>query len=327
VRFAGVKTCAETGSCFDMTKTSAKWPAPGSHSSGARAPKEEAASSSAASSSSPSGSHHFLRKGEGTGGTFDVGLASTAKHRRALGATATGSAPPMSGATKRRANPPNTELRRAYERGDLPLSILQGVHNRLMWKMEIDKLDLQFYLPLFCDGLREVEQPYRFIAEEGVYDLLLHSPQAKILATIPLIILPLKNALNTREPRVIKRILKVLQTLVECGDLIGEALVPYYRQLLPVLSIFKSKKKNLGDAMDYKPDDGIGELIDETLEKLEVTGGPDAFVNIKYLVSAANAPRMMGPLDDCVRRSRRTRAVCTECGMPIAMPIPSVASI
>jgi hypothetical protein len=37
------------------------------------------------------------------------------------------------------------------------------------------------------------------------------------------------------------RVLKVMQALVEAGDMIGEALVPYYRQLLPVLNIFKNK--------------------------------------------------------------------------------------
>ena len=36
------------------------------------------------------------------------------------------------------------------------------------------------------------------------------------------------------------RVLKVIQTLVESGEMIGEALVPYYRQLLPVLNIFKN---------------------------------------------------------------------------------------
>lgn len=35
--------------------------------------------------------------------------------------------------------------------------------------------------------------------------------------------------------------LKVLQHLVLSGEMIGEALVPYYRQILPVLNIFKSK--------------------------------------------------------------------------------------
>ena len=34
--------------------------------------------------------------------------------------------------------------------------------------------------------------------------------------------------------------LKVLQHLVVSADMVGEALVPYYRQILPILNIFKN---------------------------------------------------------------------------------------
>ena len=92
--------------------------------------------------------------------------------------------------------------------------------------------------------------------------------------------------MNTRDPQVVVRVLKVLQTLVESGDLIGEALVPYYRQLLPVLNLFKQRNKNLGDGIEYgqRKKDNMGDLINETLEKLELYGGEDAFINIKYMV-------------------------------------------
>jgi hypothetical protein len=83
------------------------------------------------------------------------------------------SSPSKAGAFKRRHNPPNTELRRFYERGDLPCIIDQrGVHNKLAWKVEIEKLDFHHYLPIFFDGLREVEHPYQFLAREvGVWRL------------------------------------------------------------------------------------------------------------------------------------------------------------
>lgn len=48
------------------------------------------------------------------------------------------------------------------------------------------------------------------------------------------------DALNTRNCRVICVTLKILQHLVE-ADMVGEALVPYYRQILPVLNIYKGK--------------------------------------------------------------------------------------
>lgn len=41
--------------------------------------------------------------------------------------------------------------------------------------------------------------------------------------------------------------LKVIQKLVLSGDMIGEALVPYYRQILPIFNIFRNSNKNTGD--------------------------------------------------------------------------------
>ena len=47
-------------------------------------------------------------------------------------------------------------------------------------------------------------------------------------------------ALNTRDHEVICTTLKVLQQLVVSGEMIGEALVPYYRQILPIFNLFKN---------------------------------------------------------------------------------------
>ena len=44
---------------------------------------------------------------------------------------------------------------------------------------------------------------------------------------------------------------KALQHLVIAGEMIGEALVSYYRQILPILNIFKNKNINSGDWIDY----------------------------------------------------------------------------
>ena len=40
------------------------------------------------------------------------------------------------------------------------------------------------------------------------------------------------------------RALKKVQKLVLAGEMIGEALVPYYRQILPVFNMFKNKRRN-----------------------------------------------------------------------------------
>jgi len=209
----------------------------------------------------------------------DVAFSNTApKHVRSLG-------PPAAGAFIRRPIEPS-EFRRFYDRNDLPIQIMHtGTQNRIAWKVDVEKLDYHHYLPIFFDGLREKEEPYRFFAVEGVYNLL-EKGGSKILPVVPQLIIPIKKALNTRDVEVMVTAMKVLQTLVLSGEMVGEALVPYYRQILPVLNIFKSATKSTFDQMDYSQRKrmDIGALIDETLEILETHGGEDAFINIKYMV-------------------------------------------
>ncbi|XP_019405530.1 PREDICTED: parkin coregulated gene protein isoform X2 [Crocodylus porosus] len=151
--------------------------------------------------------------------------------------------------------------------------------------VEIEKLDYHHYLPLFFDGLCEMTFPYEFFARQGIHDMLEHGGD-KILPVIPQLIIPIKNALNLRNRQVICITLKVLQHLVMSADSVGEALVPYYRQILPVLNIFKNMNVNSGDGIDYSQHkrENIGDLIQETLEVFERYGGEDAYINIKYMV-------------------------------------------
>ena len=202
-----------------------------------------------------------------------------------------------------RANPPNSEFRRFYERGDLPIAIdHSGSTPKIQWKVDVEKLDYHHYLPLFFDGLREQEHPYDFLSLEGTINML-DRGGSKILPVVPQLIIPIKVALNTRIPLVMVRVLRVLKKLVladivggdganpmylppEAQGLIGQALVPYYRQILPVFNIFKNFNTNIGDRIDYhqQKDEDLGTLIDETLELFEMYGGEDAFINIKYLI-------------------------------------------
>jgi len=81
--------------------------------------------------------------------------------------------------------------------------------------------------------------------------------------------------LNTRDDDVVAIILKILQKLVTSGELIGEALVPYYRQILPIFNLYKNKNLKLGDKIEYgqRKKNVLGDLIKETLELFEQTGG------------------------------------------------------
>jgi len=146
-------------------------------------------------------------------------------------------------------------------------------------------LDYHHYLPIFFEGIREKIDPYRFLAVQGVFDML-DKGGTKVLPVIPQLIIPIKTALNTRDPEIIAITLKILQALVTCSDTIGEALVPYYRQILPIMNLFKTKNLNMGDKIDYSQRKGnnLGDLIQQTLELFEMHGGEDAFINIKYMV-------------------------------------------
>jgi len=195
-------------------------------------------------------------------------------------------------AFSRRANPRNTLFRKHYERGDLPCQIDHGaVQNRVVWKHPVVDLDFHYYLPLFFDGLREIQEPYATMAEKGIIDMInVGGSLGKVAPVVPQLIIPIKSALNTRDRRVAIKVLTTLQALVKCDEpdscLVGKSLVPYFRQILPVLNIFVTQKQNLGDQMDYQrdPTKNLGEIILETLEILERHGGPDAFVNIRFLV-------------------------------------------
>lgn len=193
--------------------------------------------------------------------------------------------PPSSGAFKERSSCP-TSFSKFYDRGDFPIALEHDTKgNKIAWKVEIEKLDYHHYLPLFFDGLCDTRHPYEFFARQGVHDMLEHGG-SKILPVIPQLIIPIKNALNTRKPSVMCTTLKILQHLVVSADKVGAALVPYYRQILPILNIFKNRNLDLGDGIDYSQQkrENVGDLIQETLEALERHGEDDAFINIKYMV-------------------------------------------
>lgn len=87
---------------------------------------------------------------------------------------------------------------------------------------------------------------------------------------IPQLIIPIKSnyfvnlaALNTRDAEIIATMLKIIQKLVLSGEMIGEALVPYYRQILPIFNIFRNSNTNIGDKMEYNQRKrvNLGDLI------------------------------------------------------------------
>ena len=84
-----------------------------------------------------------------------------------------------------------------------------GSGNRIAWKVDISELDLHHYLPVFFEGLREKADPYRFLAVQGVFDIL-EKGAGKVLSVIPQLIIPIKTALKTRDPEIVSVTMKVI---------------------------------------------------------------------------------------------------------------------
>ena len=124
----------------------------------------------------------YTKKGQGTGG--NPSSLNKAKEKPK-------DKKPTAGAKKMRMIAPS-EFRRFYDRGDLPIQIEHGAPNKIAWKIEVSKLDYHHYLPIFMEGIRELQEPYRFLAIQGVMDLL-NNGQAKVLPVIPQLIIPIKS--------------------------------------------------------------------------------------------------------------------------------------
>lgn len=180
-----------------------------------------------------------------------------------------------------------------YSRGELPCVIehRNGPKNGLTWVCPLLQLDYDYYLPIFFDGLRCTEDPAKFVARQGIDDLL-HEANGHpdcILPCLADLIPPLRLALLTKDPSVITAALNAIQALVGAHKAtIGPALVPHFKQLLHVLNLFLPKRRNTGDAIHYGQRHGLdlADLILATLELLERHGGKDAFAQIKHMVPA-----------------------------------------
>ena len=140
-----------------------------------------------------------------------------------------------------------TIFKKYYDRRDLPLKIIfSGNIKKLEWKADIELMDFNCYLPIFFHGLREQEEPYKYLVDKGLDDMLTYG-RDKILPVLPQLIIPVKEALSTKNHEVVCLTLKKLKKLVLSGEMIGESLVPYYRQLLPIFNLLRHRNRNTGD--------------------------------------------------------------------------------
>ncbi|XP_014211591.1 parkin coregulated gene protein homolog [Copidosoma floridanum] len=181
-----------------------------------------------------------------------------------------------------------TTFRRFYDRSALPVT-LESDGQKVSWKFEefkeLKELDYNLYLPLMLDGLVECKPPFPQLVDHALADMLEHGTN-KVLPVLPLLVRPIKRAVDTKISRIVCRTLRVLQRLVQSDHCVGQALVPYFRQILPVLNILKDRTVHYGEEIDYSHQRGenVPDLIQETLQVLELHGGEEALANIKYVI-------------------------------------------
>ena len=60
--------------------------------------------------------------------------------------------------------------------------------------MEPEHLDYHLHLPIFFEGIREIEEPYKFLAVQGTDELIERNP-GKLLPVLPQLIIPIKSTL------------------------------------------------------------------------------------------------------------------------------------
>ena len=182
-------------------------------------------------------------------------------------------------------------FKKFYDRGDLPVLIEHiGAKRSIAFRVDVKHLDYMYYLPIFFDGLKERREPYSYLALHGTLYLLKHGGN-KILPCVRDIVLPFKAALDSCDADSIAACMQIFQALVVSSDYVGEALVPYFKMLLPTCNKYcESRRVVVIDAAGKKQP--LGELIYDTLTLMERHCGPDAFINIKYMV-----PMFMKPVD------------------------------
>ena len=226
---------------------------------------------------------------------------------------------PKAGALRQR-TPDPTLFRAMYERGDLPLRVNGGVQKFVHWHVSglspsttsnktppnfssaggpeyelarssfLAALDYSVMLPLFFDGLREPSQPCQFLAHAGLKELLEadSADASRVGPIIPTLVLPIRQALNTRDPDTVRRTILAIQQLVRVrgvdasGQSCGELLGPYYRHILPVFNLFKSRESLNSGKTDYAQ--SLGELMDETMILMAERGAPEAQTEINRIV-------------------------------------------
>ena len=166
-----------------------------------------------------------------------------------------------------------TELRRYFERGELPFFIVHASKNRLAWKFEPVAADFKKWLPIFIDGLKERTKQLRFIAENGCIEMIKKAGEM-LPELIPAITLPAALALRTRDVPTMRVTVKILTLMLKGHPRVAEEMLPYINRILRPLFLVILKDS---------PDD-LSVAVNDMLSLIEDRGGDNSVACIKYSI-------------------------------------------
>ena len=211
---------------------------------------------------------------------------------------ATPVAPPLSGVLLPKNNAP-ADFLDCWKDGSLPVRIAGAAESgTLRWTDPItgsevprSQVDARRWLPILLDGLRDPNPSGAYVALRGALELVGTTIRQGVLPPLmPSAVPALKAALDLRERSCVCATLRLLTLMLQAEPRCGLALRPYYKQLLPTLSAFKTcgKQPSLGDDIEWSQHRHINveDLIDDALQEMEQSGGPGAGALIKSFVPA-----------------------------------------
>lgn len=146
---------------------------------------------------------------------------------------------------------PKSSFAASYTNGGVPCRLVHGsVKHKLQWNTPPDNLSFDPVLITLAEGLRETKHPYMFVAREGFREMLeVDDAASRTLPILSKLIVPLRSALASSDTQVFH---SSLEALVQLSEVVGSALNPHLKALLPQVSkrfMDKSQKERILHAL------------------------------------------------------------------------------